>query len=66
MQRAPYMHFFELLGDRGLEDDPPEENQQVDSAALRILAAWIARRDGRDPELGAVIHRAFVVAQADA
>jgi hypothetical protein len=42
----------------------PPENQRVDSATLRILAAWIARRDGLDPELGAIVDRGFVVAQA--
>jgi hypothetical protein len=42
------------------------EHPHVDYAALRILATWVARRRGVDPELGAAIDRAFVVAQAHA
>lgn len=48
-------------GDRDLEAAQPGENQQVDTIALRILAAWIARRAGIDPALGAAIDRDFVV-----
>jgi hypothetical protein len=62
VQRATSMQFFvEPLDDRAREEAPPAEKQQVDSQALRILATWIARRAGRDPKLGATIHRAFVV-----
>jgi hypothetical protein len=61
------MQFFvESRGDPDLEDDLRAENQQVDSAALRILAAWIAQRAGFDRGLGAPIERSFVVAQAPA
>ena len=51
-------------GGRQRQTSPFVENQQIDSAALRILAAWIARRAGRDPEIGAIIDRGFVVAHA--
>jgi hypothetical protein len=59
---SPVMQFsVEPYGDRDLEAEQPGENQQVDSAALRILAAWIARRAGRDPAIGATVDRDFVV-----
>ena len=54
---------------RDAEDFEPiltSEEQHVDFAALRILAAWIAHRTRIDPELGATIDRGFVVAQAHA
>lgn len=47
-----------------LDAPAPPENQRIDSATLRILAAWIAQRDGLDPRLGATVDRGFVVAQA--
>jgi hypothetical protein len=42
------------------------QNRQIDSAALRILATWIAERAGLDPETGATVDRGFVVAHAHA
>jgi len=56
----------EPLDGTDFEPSVSVEHQHVDYAALRILATWVARRAGVDPELGASIDRAFVVAQAHA
>jgi hypothetical protein len=67
VQRASHMQFPVEPQDVGDFDVVASaENQHVDFAALRILATWIARRTGLDPETGATIDRGFVVAQAHA
>lgn len=45
-------------------EDSPADDQKIDSAALRILAAWIARRSGIEQDLGSAIDHSFVVAHA--
>jgi hypothetical protein len=47
---------------------PPEDwtdrergERRCDVTAMRILAEWVARHDGLDPQAGAVIDREFVV-----
>jgi hypothetical protein len=62
VQCLPVMQLFVEPRDSGSRDVP--EDQQIDSATLRILASWIVRRAERDPELGASIERGFVMAQA--
>lgn len=46
------------------EDSPHGDDQKIDSAALRILAAWIARRSEMEQDLGSTIDHSFVVAHA--
>jgi hypothetical protein len=46
------------------EDSPHADDQKIDSVALRILAAWIARRSGIEQDLGSTIDHSFVVAHA--
>jgi hypothetical protein len=39
---------------------------KIEPSTLRIIASWIAERDRLDREVGALIDRGFVVAQAHA
>lgn len=59
-----------LFDDPRASDDlgavPLPENPLIDLESLRLLAAWIARRDGLDPALGATVERGFVVLHAHA
>jgi hypothetical protein len=58
--------FSEARGSAVLKAALGSEDQRVDFTALRVLATWISRRAGRDPENGAEIDRGFVVSQAHA
>lgn len=41
-------------------DDHEDDDDLVDGAALRIIARWVAERDGM-PHAGTIVDRAFVV-----
>ncbi len=43
------------------DDDFAPRERTCDQAAMRILAGWVARHDGRDPQTGIMVERDFVV-----
>lgn len=62
MQCTAVMQLFHEPSDRkNLDASASHDPQLIDSVSLCILATWIARRDGLDPELGAPVDRAFLV-----